>query len=113
MDPHRRWSWQQTLALAGRDRWVTVRDILMASMARRCELLGIREGSVVRCIDREADFLVLEARNGETMRLHRTYAWFVGTLPEDEMDGLRMEGMATHIPELEPTLEAGPGSLHD
>lgn len=79
MVPLERWPWFRTLATAGPGRWVVVQHIVLGTVERQCQRVGIREGDVLRCVTRGNATLLLEDTAGKKKRISRSYAWFIGT----------------------------------
>ena len=71
------WPWARSLALAESGRPVQIDRILFGSVRDYCSYLGIREGSVVTCRERDGSTVEVELPGGETARVSREYAWFV------------------------------------
>lgn len=71
------WPWPRTLALSQPGQTVQVKEILFDLVRDRCWELGIREGSVVECRDRDGSSVVVDLPNGERAQIPRDYAWFV------------------------------------
>ena len=71
------WPWARSLALAESGDPVQIERILFGTVRDYCEYLGIREGSVVTCTDRDGDTVKIQLPEGRTARVSREYAWFV------------------------------------
>ena len=60
-----------------------VDDILFGAIRDRCSELGVREGSVITCLDHGDDWVDIELPSGEVVRLSRSYAWFISVADVD------------------------------
>ena len=71
------WPWARSLALADTGDPMEVERILFGTVRDYCAYLGIREGSVVTCTERDNGTIRVELPGGGTARMSREYAWFI------------------------------------
>lgn len=77
MESTSNWPWARCLALVELQRPVQIERILFEAARERCASLGVREGTVVTCTNRNDRDMTLELPGGSSVGLAREVAWFL------------------------------------